>query len=104
MDPTHGIFGVNPKIGEMYTTVHVDNVASRTAFIRGGYHEVVTYADAQRDRSTTVLKKVAPRPPPGAMRVIGLQSGRPRPLLLSRLAHDLLEIFTYELDRFHVIL
>lgn len=47
-------------IHEMYTTVHSDNVASRTAFIKGGYHEVITYNDEMRERATTVLK--APRP------------------------------------------
>ena len=38
--PTLGIFGLRPEIAEMYTTVHSDNVASRSAFVKGGYHEV----------------------------------------------------------------
>ena len=54
--PTFGIFGVHPQVKEMYTTVHVDNITSRTAFIKGGYHEVITYKDQHRDRNTTVLK------------------------------------------------
>ena len=44
--PTLGIFGLHPAVQEMYTTVHADNVASRTAFIKGGYTEVLTYSDA----------------------------------------------------------
>lgn len=80
--PTLGIFGLRPEVTEMYTTVHSDNVTSRTAFVKGGYHEVLTYADAHRDRNTTVLKcgraGVAPPAQRGnsrPMRVIGIQSG-----------------------------
>jgi len=81
--PTMGIFGINPKVKEMYTTVHVDNVTSRTAFVKGGYHEVITYADKARDRNTTVLKyepgaATGPRAVLGntkPVRVIGIQSG-----------------------------
>lgn len=82
--PTLGIFGIRPEVKEMYTTVHVDNVTSRTAFIKGGYHEVLTYADGHRQRNTTVLK-YAPadvaaqalgiRGNSRPMRVIGIQSG-----------------------------
>ena len=71
VDPEMGIFGIADDVDEMYTTVHVENVASRTAFVKGGYREVMTYADAARDRSTTVLK--CPRPLP--MRIVGIQSG-----------------------------
>jgi Acetyltransferase (GNAT) family len=60
VDPVAGVFGVDPDVKEMYTTVHVDNMASRTAFIKGGYAEVVTYDDAHRDRHTTVLKCLHP--------------------------------------------
>ena len=82
--PTLGIFGIHPQVKEMYTTVHVDNVTSRTAFVKGGYHEVLTYADAQRSRNTTVLKynpggyaksPHAVRGNTKTMRVIGIQSG-----------------------------
>jgi hypothetical protein len=81
--PTLGIFGVRPAVKEMYTTVHVDNVTSRTAFIKGGYHEVITYADSHRSRNTTVLKfepgmATGPRAQRGnarPVRVIGIQSG-----------------------------
>jgi len=55
-----GIFGIDPTCREMYTTVHSGNIGSRTAFIKGGYHEVITYEDDMRKRATTVLK--APRP------------------------------------------
>lgn len=59
VDSKLGIFGINPAIKEMYTTFHIDNMGSRTAFIKGGgYHEVVTYSDAFRERSTTVAKYV----------------------------------------------
>jgi anhydro-N-acetylmuramic acid kinase len=80
VDPALGIFGCRDDVEEMYTTVHVENVPSRTAFIRGGYTEVVTYKDYQRDRATTVLKctremKTNNLPPAKAMRVIGIQSG-----------------------------
>lgn len=80
VDSKAGIWAVNPAVKEMYTTVHVDNVTSRTAFIKGGYHEVMTYADALRSRDTTVLKFAsnAAKQPLGnatTMRVIGLQSG-----------------------------
>ena len=82
--PSLGIFGIMPSVKEMYTTVHVDNVASRTAFVKGGYHEVITYKDQHRDRNTTVLKYVpggyslqhnAIRGNTRPMRVIGIQSG-----------------------------
>lgn len=82
--PTLGIFGINPKVAEMYTTVHVDNVTSRTAFIKGGYQEVLTYTDQHRSRNTTVLKYApgeyanqphAVRGNRRPMRVIGIQSG-----------------------------
>lgn len=82
--PTFGIFGVHPQVKEMYTTVHVDNITSRTAFIKGGYHEVITYKDQHRDRNTTVLKYTpggysvqhnAIRGNTRPMRVIGIQSG-----------------------------
>lgn len=57
VDAKLGIFGIKPNIKEMYTTFHIDNMGSRTAFIKGGgYHEVMTYADAFRDRCTTVAK------------------------------------------------
>jgi hypothetical protein len=36
VDPELGVFGVADDIDEMYTTVHVDNVASRMAFVKGG--------------------------------------------------------------------
>jgi anhydro-N-acetylmuramic acid kinase len=83
VDPKLGIFGVNPSVKEMYTTVHVDNVTSRTAFVKGGYSEIITYLDAQRDRSTTVLKFASAeansvsmrRGNSQSMRVIGIQSG-----------------------------
>lgn len=80
VDAKLGIFGVNPSIKEMYTTVHVDNVASRSAFIAGGYSETITYADALRDRNTTVLKcssrdvELAKREN-RRLRVVGVQSG-----------------------------
>ena len=78
-----GCWAQDPDLKEMYTTVHVDNVASRTAFIKGGYRELVTYADAKRDRNTTVLKMSgaeaalaeAPRGNSRTMRVMGIQSG-----------------------------
>eukprot|EP00658_Telonema_sp_P-2_P060418 TRINITY_DN4933_c0_g1_i11.p1 TRINITY_DN4933_c0_g1~~TRINITY_DN4933_c0_g1_i11.p1 ORF type:complete len:198 (+),score=32.34 TRINITY_DN4933_c0_g1_i11:174-767(+) len=54
--PDEGIFGVDPAIDEIYTTVHADNLGSRAAFIKAGYCEVMTYRDAARDRNTTVLK------------------------------------------------
>jgi len=57
VDAKLGIFGINPQIKEMYTTFHIDNMGSRTAFIKGGgYEEVMTYSDAFRDRCTTVAK------------------------------------------------
>jgi GNAT superfamily N-acetyltransferase len=59
VDSKLGIFGINPDIKEMYTTFHVDNLGSRTAFIKGGgYWEVMSYSDAFRERSTTVAKFV----------------------------------------------
>ena len=51
-----GIWAQDPSTKEMYTTVHVDNIASRAAFIKGGYRECITYRDDKRDRNTTVLK------------------------------------------------
>ena len=60
IDPVVGVVSERPSTKEMYTTVHVDNVASRTAFIKGGYHEVITYEDPFRERSTTVLKAPTP--------------------------------------------
>jgi len=57
VDAKLGIYGINPAIKEMYTTFHIDNMGSRTAFIKGGgYHEVMTYSDEFRGRSTTVAK------------------------------------------------
>lgn len=89
VDPTDGIFSpevAGGKIEEIYTTVHVDNVASRTAFVKSRYSEVVTYLDAARDRATTVLKCTREEAEAAAaareegsndlnMRVVGLQSG-----------------------------
>jgi ribosomal protein S18 acetylase RimI-like enzyme len=83
VDPELGIWAANPAIKEMYTTVHVDNIASRTAFVKGGYEETVTYTDQHRDRNTTVLRRAAPglailEAPRGntrPMRVVGVQSG-----------------------------
>ena len=80
VDPELGIFGLNDEVDEMYTTVHVENVPSRTAFVRGGYHEVITYTDHHRDRATTVLKctrdsKENVLGKAKGMRVIGIQSG-----------------------------
>ena len=81
VDPDLGIFGVNDNVKEMYTTVHVENVPSRTAFVRSGYEEVLTYTDHARDRATTVLKctrnnKVKSELPTARpMRIIGVQSG-----------------------------
>jgi hypothetical protein len=49
-----------PKVKEMYTTIHEDNIASRKAFLNGGYTEVITYSDAYRNRNTTVLKCLRP--------------------------------------------
>jgi ribosomal protein S18 acetylase RimI-like enzyme len=61
VDASLGIFGIIPAVREMYTTFHIDNMGSRTAFIKGaGYHEVMTYADEFRDRSTSVAKYAAP--------------------------------------------
>ena len=86
VDPKVGIFGINPNVKEMYTTVHVDNVTSRTAFVKGGYNEVITYADAHRSRNTTVLKfagagqsAAVRRGNSQTMRVIGIQSGNGAP-------------------------
>merc|ERR1711934_226973 len=56
IDATQGIFGIDPNVEEMYTTVHADNIGSRTAFIKAGYVEVMTYEDTSRSRNTTVLK------------------------------------------------
>lgn len=57
VDSRLGIFGIDPKVKEMYTTFHIDNMGSRTAFIKGGaYREVMTYDDALRERKTTVAK------------------------------------------------
>lgn len=71
VDPDIGIFGISPKIDEVFATCAKDNVASRTAFIKGGYDEVLTYVDAARERDTTILKSCRPK----VMRVIGVQSG-----------------------------
>jgi len=60
IDGEAGVFGVVPDCKEMYTTVHSDNVASRTAFVKGGYHEVITYQDDMRERATTVCKASRP--------------------------------------------
>ena len=51
-----GIFDLMARMDTVYTTVHQDNVGSRTAFIKAGFVEVVTYVDAARSRNTTVLK------------------------------------------------
>jgi 1,6-anhydro-N-acetylmuramate kinase len=83
VDLDMGIWAQDPSIKEMFTTVHVDNIASRTAFIKGGYRECITYRDAMRDRNTTVLKMSsaetslaeAPRGNTRTMRVMGIQSG-----------------------------
>ena len=82
VDGELGIFGIDSGVTEMYTTVHVGNVGSRTAFVKGGYEEVITYADAARERSTTVLKYAKPNAEmvgnakaAGVTRVVGLQSG-----------------------------
>jgi anhydro-N-acetylmuramic acid kinase len=81
VDANVGIFGVNPAVKEMYTTVHADNVGSRTAFLASGYEETITYADKARDRNTTVMKKaclmtsVHAAQIKGVTRVVGLQSG-----------------------------
>jgi anhydro-N-acetylmuramic acid kinase len=82
VDAKAGVFAIDDHITEMYTTVHVDNVTSRTAFIKGGYTETITYADAKRDRDTTVLKfssaknpEIFPRGNAQTMRVVGVQSG-----------------------------
>jgi 1,6-anhydro-N-acetylmuramate kinase len=84
VDPKAGIFAIDPSISEMYTTVHKDNMTSHTAFVKGGYHEVLTYADAPRSRDTTVLKfsssanaktDIHPRGNAQTMRVVGVQSG-----------------------------
>ena len=56
VSPDAGIFAIDPNVKEMYTTVHVGNVTSRTAFIKGGYREAMTYKDTMRERNTTVLK------------------------------------------------
>jgi len=56
LDRDRGIWSVHEGVEEIYTTVHADNIASRTAFIKAGYREVMTYKDAKRDRYTTVLK------------------------------------------------
>lgn len=80
VSPDAGIFAINPSVKEMYTTVHVGNVTSRTAFIKGGYREAMTYKDAMRGRNTTVLKfsknsDTSPRGNSQTMRVVGVQSG-----------------------------
>ena len=56
LHPEHGIPAADPGIKEVWTTCHADNLASRTAFIKGGYSEVLTYKDSARDRNTTVLR------------------------------------------------
>jgi threonine synthase len=80
IDPSSGIFSLNPSVTEMYTTVHVENITSRTAFIKGGYREVITYKDTMRKRDTTVLKFTKnsnqfPRGNSQTMRIVGIQSG-----------------------------
>jgi len=80
VDCTCGIFAIDPSITEMYTTVHAENIASRTAFVKGGYREVMTYEDAMRNRRTTVLKFAQgtaqyPRGNSQGMLVVGCQSG-----------------------------
>ncbi len=52
LHPEHGIPAADPGIKEVWTTCHADNLASRTAFIKGGYSEVLTYKDSARDRNT----------------------------------------------------
>ena len=58
LHPEHGIPAADPGIKEVWTTCHADNLASRTAFIKGGYSEVLTYKDSARDRNTTVLRAI----------------------------------------------
>ena len=60
IDPVHGVWPQMPNVIAMYTTVHEDNIGSYTAFVKGGYTETITYADALRKRNTTVLH--APKP------------------------------------------
>ena len=72
-DKDAGISAYMPEISEMYTTVHEDNAGSKAAFIKGGYTEVITYADSLRNRNTTVLK--APVAKRNKMRIVGIQSG-----------------------------
>lgn len=78
VDARLGVYGVNPAVEEMYTTVHEDNIASRKAFLKGGYQDVVTYDDAARERNTTVMKHVsngASADKVHPMRIVGVQSG-----------------------------
>lgn len=81
VDPSVGIFGIKPEVKEMYTTVHADNIGSRTAFLYSGYEEMMTYDDKARDRNTTVMKKaslmadVQRAQIKNKIRVVGLQSG-----------------------------
>jgi len=57
VDPNFGVFSLDPTTREIYTTVHAANLASRSAFLKAGYHEVLTYNDkVVRNRNTTVLK------------------------------------------------
>jgi hypothetical protein len=60
VDPILGIWALMPEVKEMYTTIHEDNIGSRKAFLNGDYTEVITYADAYRNRNTTVLKYSRP--------------------------------------------
>lgn len=54
------MFAPGTDVKELFTTVHVDNIASRTAFLKAGYEEAITYTDDARDRDTTVLKYANP--------------------------------------------
>jgi GNAT superfamily N-acetyltransferase len=82
VDLEMGIWAQDPSIKEMYTTVHVDNIASRTAFVKGGYRECITYRDAMRDRNTTVLKMSSVRfyDVASQLSLIGASSSFARPL------------------------
>ena len=87
VDPICGLFSVHREVKEVYTTVHAENAASRHAFLKAGFHEVVSYNDEFRGRATTVLKfsagpirKAAIQVPPikqsaEPLRVLAIQSG-----------------------------
>ena len=62
VDPNAGIWALNTEIKEMYTTVHVDNVTSRTAFVKGGYSEVCP--PSHREPSGERPFTLEPLPPP----------------------------------------